>query len=163
MTVTGTGIVQPGVNTISSLTATTVTLAVGGNTSSNGTTLTFTSGVCVYDQYLSINNGGLTAISSFIVIATSTTTSGKSIQLQTCSGGTWNEATDACSGAIVSLTTTIGAGSGANSPQTATISLPLAESGTLRLRALSNQLGKSITVGIRVAQANLRASTSTNG
>jgi hypothetical protein len=163
MTVSGTGIINPGSNSISLIVSNTILLASGPNTSPNGTTLTFRLGVCTYDQYLSINNRGLTDLASFTVFATSTSTSGNSIALQACVGGTWSEATGICSGAISTLTTTIGAGTGANSPQTALVSISLAQGATLRLRALSTESGASLSVAVRVAQVNLRASTSTNG
>jgi hypothetical protein len=164
MTVTGTGISSSGTNTITSFNgARDITLASGPNNSPPGTQLFFSSGVCTWDQYLSINNDGLTNIASFTVIATSSTTSGSSIALQACTGGTWNETTDACSGVIQTLTTTIGSGIGANSPQSALISIPIVEAASLRLRALSTQSGASLSVGIQVAKANLRSINSSNG
>lgn len=72
-------------------------------------------GSCTWDQYLSINNTGLTDFGSFTMTATSTSTLGNSISLVACLGGTWIESTDACSGSIQTLTTTIGSGTGANS------------------------------------------------
>ena len=164
MTVTGTGITNSGTNTISNINVgrLEITLSSGPNTSTSGTQLLFNSGVCTYDQYLSINNRGVTDMNSFTLITTSTSTSGKSIALQACTGGTWNETTDLCSGTISTLTTTIGSGTGANSPQSSHISISIAQGGNLRLRALSTQSGASLTVGIQVARANLRASASTN-
>lgn len=116
-------------------------------------------GGCTWDQYLSINNTGLTDFGSFTMTATSNTTLGNSISLVACLAGTWNESTDACSGTVQTLTTTIGSGTGANSPQSVLVTIPLAAAGSIRLRAISTQSGSSLTVGVSVARVNLRATT----
>ena len=165
MRVSGVGISQSGLNTISQIDFKDdeITLSNGPNTSPRGTTLTFVSGSCTWDQYLSINNKGLTDFDSFTMTATSTSTSGNSISLVACLGGTWNESTDVCSGNLQTLTTTIGTGTGANSPQSVSVTIPLLASGTIRLRAVATQSSSSLTVGVSVARVNLRTVTLTNG
>ena len=120
-------------------------------------------GSCTWDEYLSINNTGLTDIGSFTMTATSDSTLGESISLVACLGGTWNESTGECSGSVQTLTTTIGSGTGANSPQNTWVTIPLAASESIRLRAISTQSGSSLTVGVSVARVNLRTTTSNNG
>ena len=175
MTVSGTGIKNSGTNTISAIDVGNkrVTLSAYPNTSSTGTTLTFsTVPVCVssYDKFFSVINSGSYDIATLTIANSVSTTSGNSIQLQSCNIGgagtasaAWDEPNGTCAGTINVIMTTIGAGAGANSPQSISgYSLPISSGGSVRLRALSTQSGSSATVSIAVLNSDIRSSQDTN-
>ena len=170
MTVTGTGIVSSGTNTIATIDNANnrVTLTLGPNTSPNYTTLKFSSacpgaGVksASLDAYFTIENSGNIAIQTLAITQTVTVTTTNSIKLQTCNvagAGTasaaWNENTGTCAGTINTIMTT----TSANSPQTVSgYSMPLAIGGDVRVRALSTQTGKTATIAVSVTTTDSRA------
>lgn len=164
MTVTGVGISSSGLNTISSFSSgNRVNLTIGGNTTPNFTVLKFSS-TCNStsgSQYFDVINTGSLDLNSFNIRQTTTTTNGRSISLQVCSE-TWDEVSDTCPGIISLVMTTIGSGSGANSPQTINWTQSLLVGHSVRIRATSNESGKSSTIAIWVSNENVRASTDTN-
>ena len=125
------------------------TAAIGKNT-----TLTFSG---CYQAYFNVNNIGSIALASFQISQTVTTAAPDSITLQSCSL-VWTETTGACSGTITNIVLT---NSGTSAFTTVTGALA-ASSGTVRLRALCNTSGKTSTVSINIATANLRAAITTN-
>eukprot|EP01037_Dinobryon_pediforme_P005844 gene5844-5912_t len=149
MTVTGTGIASPGVNWVASIAGSTVTLGLGGSTQSVGATITFTT--CTGQAtYLSLNNTGTAGMSQINLIDTVTVTGANTMKLQSCNTGgvgttnlAWDEVNNLCVGQV----NTIASITAATSPlTTSAYSMIIAAGGTARLRALSSQNGKSITV-----------------
>ncbi len=152
MTVTGTGIVNSGTNTVASTSSSGgskyVTLTTGGNSSTANTILTFnTAPVCTdsYSEFFSLNNTG-----TIDVLKVAITTSSPSMTIQSCSG-TWSEAARTCSGTINSIT-----------PSAVSQALPVAAGGTVRLRAVSSVAGATTTISVAVSTSDLRAATNTN-
>lgn len=165
MTVSGTGIASPGVNWIASIAGATVTLGIGGSTTSGGATITFAT--CTgQTTYLSLNNTGTAGISQVNLIDTVTVTGANTMKLQSCNTGgvgttniAWDEVNNLCVGQV----NTIASITAATSPLTTTAySMIIAAGGTARLRALSSQNGKAITVSASVKNSNLTV-TSRNG
>lgn len=164
MTVTGVGISSSGLNTIASFSSgNRVTLTVGGNTTPIFTVLKFstTCNTTSGSQYFNITNTGSLDLDSFNIQQTTTTTNGRSISLQSCSE-TWDEVADTCPGTIAIIMTTIGAGAGVNSPQTVNWAQSIPVGDSVRIRATSNESGKSSTITIWVSNENTRTSTDTN-
>ena len=164
MTVTGVGIFNSGINTIASLLPSNrVILTLGPNTSPSNTTLKFSIPCATISgsKYFNIINTGTIDLISINIQQTVNTTAGKAIDIQTC-GATWDELSDTCSGTITTIMTTIGSGAGANSPQTVAWTITIAAGGSIRVRALSTELGKTSTVSVWVTNANIRAGVDTN-
>ncbi len=165
MTVTGPGIANSGTNTVTALRSSDnrITLATGPNTSPDFTTLKFST-PCPVDtnsQFLSIVNIGSINLISMSIQQTVTSTAGKSIKLQTCST-TWNEIANTCSGTITTIMTTIGSGSGANSPQTITWTRTITPGANVRLRALASAIGSTSTISVWATNSDIRSATNTN-
>ena len=171
MTVTGTGIVSSGTNTISAIDNGNqqVTLTLGPNTSANYTTLKFSTpcpggGVTSssLDAYFTIQNSGNTPIQTLSITQTVTVTASNSIKLQTCNvAGTgttsaaWNENTGTCAGTINTIMTT----TNTNSPQTVSAySIPISVGGDVRIRAVSTQAGKTTRISVSASTTDVRAS-----
>ena len=165
MDVSGTGIASPGINWVASIAGSTVTLGIGGSTQSVGATITFAT--CTGQAtYLSLNNTGTAGISQVNLIDTVTVTGAATMKLQSCNtggAGTTNLAWDETNNLCVGQVNTIASITQATSPLTTTAySMVIAAGGTARLRALSSQNGKSITVSVSVNNSNLTV-TSRNG
>ena len=175
MTVTGTGIVSSGTNTISVIDNANqqVTLTLGGNTSPSYTTLKFSTpcpgaGVTStsLDAYFTIQNSGSMPIQTLSITQTVTVTSSNSIKLQTCNVGgagtaaaAWNENTGTCAGTLNTVMTT----TSANSPQTVSAySMPISVGGDVRVRALSTQTNRTTRISVSVATSDSRVARNTN-
>lgn len=165
MTVTGTGIASPGVNWIASISSPNVTLGISGSTFTNGNTITFST--CNgQSQFLFLNNNGNSVIKTVNLIDTSTTTGTKTMDIQSCNTGgvgttslNWDTVNNLCVGQINILATVTAA---ASPVTTTSYNLPIAKLGSVQLRALSSQAGRTLTVSSSVSQSNL-TNYSTNG
>ena len=154
------------INTLTS----TVSLKTGNPAAPVGTVFTFTINGC-FSGYFSVNNNGSLALQNINVTQTTNTTTGRSMQLQSCdqagvgsAAGTWNESANTCSGTINTIMSTIGSGSGNNSPQTVTnYLLPIPAQTSIRLRALTVQSGATYTISISVTRSSVRAANSQMG
>ena len=165
MTVTGTGIASPGVNWIASISSPNVTLGISGSTFTSGNTLTFST--CTgQSQFLFLNNNGTSVIKTVNLIDTATITGSKTMDIQSCNTGgvgttslSWDTVNNLCVGQINILATV----TSTTSPVTTTsYNLPIASLGSVQLRALSSQAGRTLTVSSSVSQSNL-TNYSTNG
>ena len=154
------------INTLTS----TVSLKTGNPVAPIGTVFTFTINGC-FSGYFSVNNNGSLALEKINITQTTNTTTGRSMQLQSCNqagvgsaAGTWNESSNTCSGTINTIMSTIGAGAGNNSPQTVTnYLLPIPAQTSIRLRALTVQTGATYTISISVTRSSVRAANSLMG
>ena len=148
----------------------TVSLKSGNPAAPIGTVFTFTINGC-FSGYFSVNNNGSLALEKINITQTTNTTTGRSMQLQSCdqagvgsAAGTWNESANTCSGTINTIMSTIGAGAGNNSPQTVTnYLLPIPAQTSIRLRALTVQTGATYTISISVTRSSVRAANSLTG
>ena len=155
MTVTGTGIVNSGTNTVASTSSSGgskyVTLTTGGNSSAANTILTFNSApVCTntYSEMFSVNNTG-----TIDVAKVAFTLSSGSITLQKCSVS-WTEIAGVgnCVGGTPSTVTANGISQ----------TLSVTAGGTVRLRAVSSAANASTTISVAVSTADLRPSVNVN-
>lgn len=150
-------IISPGVNWIASISSPNVTLGIGGNTFTLGTTLAFST--CTgQSTFLSLNNTGSAAINTVNFVNSTNVAAGQTMRLQSCNTGgvgttslAWDETHNLCVGqinviaSITSVTTPL---------TTNNYSLPMiATTGTVRLRALSTQNGRTLTVSASLHNA----------
>ena len=112
-----------------------------------------------WQQYFNVNNIKPLALVSFGISQVVSSSGVDTITLQRCAG-TWTEATGICSGAITTIvTTTMG---GTSAVTTVPVAL-VANTGTVRLRALATIDGITSTISISVrAGTDTRAATVTN-
>jgi len=173
MSVSGTGIINPGTNTIVSIAPLSgkvrITLAFGDNTSVKGTTLTFTGSqsVCTttYESFFSVNNLGSLNVSSINFQQTITSTSGGSMSILSCNTGgvgtssaLWNESTGLCAGTMNTiLITTRGALLASATSSITGYSLPITSGQSRRLKIVSSQASRSSSISVSISVSlNLR-------
>ncbi len=145
-----TTIISPGINWIASIASPNVTLGIGGNTFTTPTTLTFST--CTgQSTFLNLNNTGTAAINTVNLIDATNVAAGQTMKLQSCNAGgvgttslAWDEVHNLCVGQI----NVIASVTSVTTPLTSTgYSLPMiASTGSVRLRALSSQNGRTLTV-----------------
>ncbi len=148
MSVTGTGIVNSGSNTVAGTSTSSgnkyVTLAMGGNTSAKDIILVFrTADTCVfppptYNEFFTLNSTG-----TIDVLKVALTTSSGLMTVQSCSG-TWNESARTCSGSISSIIT-----------DGLSHSLPISAGANIRLRVVSSAANTSTTISSSVTTSDL--------
>ncbi len=158
MTVTGTGIVNSGSNTVSSVSTgnKTVTLTTGGNTSPQNTILVFKNGqVCsnTYNEFFSVNNTGTVDVAKVAL-----TESFGTVVIQSCNTGgvgtpyaAWNEGARTCGGVINTVVT-----------DGLSHALSVLAGGTVRLRAFSSSSDATTSISVSVSTSDLRDPTITN-
>ena len=180
MTVTGQGIVNPGVTTITSrsLPNNTVTLSDGPETTSVGAAITFSSGCTnTYDSFIYLNNTGDIDISKVTFSQVVTTTSSYTMSIRSCNVGgvgtaiaAWTipavPATPTCAGTINTILASVVSGGTATPTTVASYSIPIPAGTSIQLRVLSSfatSATKTTTISVSVITSDLRASTNTNG
>jgi len=161
-----------GLNEINSINIATsrITLKTGNPSAPIGTVFTFTISGC-FTSYFSINNNGTLDILRINLTQTTNTTTGRSMQLQSCdisgvgsAAAIWDEINNTCSGTINTIMTTIGSGAGANSPQLiSNYSLPITTQTSRRIRAVTTQSGATYTLSVSVDRSSIRGSNSSIG
>jgi hypothetical protein len=110
-------------------------------------------------QYFWVVNSGTITLTRAGYTVTETGAVGVTATVQACTGGTWNESTNTCSGSITTVATS---GAGA----TLSTSAPTAGGSKVRLRALLNLpptlAAALVTVSVAVARTDARAATTTD-
>jgi hypothetical protein len=158
-----------GSNEISSINVGTsqITLKTGNPSAMSGTIFTFTVAGC-FSSFFSINNNGSTDILTISITQTTNVSGGATMKFQSCNVSgvgsaniAWNETTNTCPGTVNTILTTVGSGSGTNTPQIATqFSLPIQAQTLIRLRALATSSGANYTVSLTVDRNSIRIANS---
>lgn len=106
------------------------------------------------------NSGNLTVAGATYTVSGLDTTQ---VTVETCLGGTWNEAVGTCTGTIVTLVTTV---AGTTTGTSVSTTAPAAVGTLLRTRvrplAISKNATDTYTVSVAVARSQVRTPTTTN-
>lgn len=109
-------------------------------------------------QYFWVVNTGTVSLTRAGYTVTETGSLGVTATVQACVGGTWDETTDACSGSITTVATSVAG------PTSSTV-VPAAPAAKVRLRAIVSGpptiSAAIVTTSIAVARTDVRAATTT--
>ena len=139
-----------------------VIVDAGASVSTNPYSFAWQEGIGVEITYVDLRNpGSISTTGTLLTVSTkdsnNSTKDASSLTLSACTGGTWNQSSNACSGTVTAL------GTVTNGSITLNVALAAGATSTIRVAEFQTKRAKwTSTLSVAVTRSQIRAATVTN-